>query len=163
MFFWSCRVWVVPVLHNSMYFNVIVICCWSCRHWQLEGSQSSKKLCKTIWMLSKRFRRCRLVLPQVRFWRVNCNTTYAYWMPCHNYRLYIRVCSWWLWLIDVQDKLDDQDYILSSQQYQSLNEQVQDLRIEVEKCRALVDQLQVFGCLQATQSLTPNGYKWPLS
>lgn len=50
----------------------------------------------------------------------------------------------------VQDELDDQEYILtpaprilSSRQYQLLNEQVQELRDEVDKCRAMVDQLQV--------------------
>lgn len=50
----------------------------------------------------------------------------------------------------MQDELDDQEYILtpaprilSSRQYQLLNEQVQELRDEVDKCRAMVDQLQV--------------------
>lgn len=49
-------------------------------------------------------------------------------------------------VVDVQDELDDQEYIMSSRQYQSLVEQVQDLRSEVEKYRAMVDELQVCDC-----------------
>lgn len=42
----------------------------------------------------------------------------------------------------MQDELDDQENIMASRQYQSLNEQVQYLRSEVEKYRAMADQLQ---------------------
>jgi hypothetical protein len=46
-------------------------------------------------------------------------------------------------IVYLQDELDDQEHIMASRQYQSLNEQVQYLRSEVEKYRAMADQLQV--------------------
>lgn len=51
-------------------------------------------------------------------------------------------------VVDVQDELDNQESVQSSRQYQSINEQVQDLRGEVEKCRAMVDHLQVYELFQ---------------
>ena len=95
-------------------------------------------------MLSRKFSICRFVFHQAspRLWfSLGFSTILSDCLA-----IYVVLYSYWLvsTVVYLQDELDNQEHIMSSRQYQSLNEQVQYLRTEVEKYRAMADQLQVF-------------------